>query len=395
MLFTERVHRLTVYTLFEDTSLLGEQTSPWFALSWNMAVPEIRERRFAQIEELCRGYGWDGVELDWQRHAFHFPDDHGYRMRYLLTDLQRAVRRLTDELGQERGRPFYLAARVAGSPEMCRRIGYDIPVWIEDGLVDILIPAGGAATDPSIDVASFRELCRGTDVVVYPGFDGGLPETFVGPEDPFTKDLMRTSAIASGYHMAGADGIYVFNWHANRDSRRELLTRIGSPETLRRKDKVYAATHRFLKDQGEWRGAYRIDRVWGEVPVALKRTLTGDGPTITIDVADDPADAPERVELRLLLHDWVKGDVVRVLWDGNELEGLETRYHVVNDPYANPLAAPISDVGSAVWLYTEMEKNRAGRGAHRLKVVLSERSPRIEGDIVLTDAELVITYGSA
>ena len=75
---------------------------------------------------------------------------------------------MTEALGKERGRPVYLAARVAGSLEMCRQIGYDIPAWIEEGLVDILIPAGNAVTDASVDVTGFVRLCEGTDIAVYP-----------------------------------------------------------------------------------------------------------------------------------------------------------------------------------------------------------------------------------
>ena len=208
--------------------VLGDRTSEWFALSWNMAVPEVREHRYTHIEEIVTRYDWDGVELDWQRHAFHLPEDEAYRLRYVLTDLQRRVRHLTDDLAKRRGRPFYLAARVAGSQEMCRRIGYDIPVWIEEGLVDILILGGGAVTDASPEVAAFVEMCRDRGIAVYPGFDSGLPDPFVGPEELDTKDRMRTRAIASRHHRAGADGIYVFNWHANRDSKRELLSQIGS-----------------------------------------------------------------------------------------------------------------------------------------------------------------------
>ena len=126
-----KAHRVEALRHEHPEWVLGEQTSEWFALSWNMAVPEIRERRFHHVEEVCRRYDWDGVELDWQRHAFHFPDGHGYRLRYLLTDLQRAVRRMTEALGRERGRPVFLAARVAGSLEMCRRIGYDVPAWVK------------------------------------------------------------------------------------------------------------------------------------------------------------------------------------------------------------------------------------------------------------------------
>ena len=73
--------------------LLGDQTSEWFALSWNMAVAEVREQRLAHVREMLR-YDWDGIELDWQRHAFHLPEEEAYRLRYVLTDLVRAVRLL-------------------------------------------------------------------------------------------------------------------------------------------------------------------------------------------------------------------------------------------------------------------------------------------------------------
>ena len=378
---------LTRMRLEHPEWLLGDQTSEWFALSWNFAMPEVREHRLAHIEEVCKLYDWDGVELDWQRHAFYFPQDDAYRLRYLLTDLQRAVRRMTEALSKERGKPFYLAARVAGSQQMCLHIGYDISTWIDEGLVDILIPAGGAATDPSIDVEGFVQMCRGTEIAVYPGFDGGLPEPFVGPEDAETKGKMRTRATASRYHKGGADGIYVFNWHASQDSRRELLCQIGSPETLHRTDKIYATTHRFLADEGPWRGAYRNDRVWGDVPVTLKRTLTGEGPTITLDISEDlTTEIPEHVELRVRLDQWVKGDVVRVWWDGTEMEHHEIRYCTVNDTHC------ISDVSNAVWLCFEMHLSEIEKGHHKVKVNLDERNPKVACDIMLTDVELLITY---
>ncbi len=187
--------------------LLGDQTSEWFALSLNMALPEVREYRFQYIEEFCRLYDWDGVELDWQRHGFHLPKDQAYRLKYTLTDLQRAVRRMANNLSRKRGKPFYVAARVSGTLEMCSRIGYDVPAWIEENLVDVLIPAGCASSDPSVDVASFVQLCQGTHVVVYPGFDAGNFAAESGPEDPHEKDKMLNRAIANRYHRDGAKGV--------------------------------------------------------------------------------------------------------------------------------------------------------------------------------------------
>lgn len=392
--------------------LLGNQTSEWFAMAWNFEVPEVRERRFAHIKDVCEKYDWDGVELDWQRHGFHLPDDYGFRMRYVLTDVQRAVKRMADEIGNRRGRPFYVAARVSTTLEMCRRIGYDVPVWVEEGLVDILIPAAGASTDASINLTEFFEIVGSNDVAIYPGLDADertrRPYWFSvlrgtttiadsyddpGPEGDYTKDQMINRALASRYYQEGADGMYVYNWHADRSVRRELLTQIGSPDTLRRKNKIYAATHRYILDEGPWRGGFRNDRLLGQVPVVLKRTLTDDGPTITLDVTDDVvADEARHMELRLRLYDWVKGDVVKVYWDDVEIDTFESYYNISIDSYANPLQAQVSDVGPYVWLRTELTENQVLQGLHKAKLILMERNPRISGDIVLTDMELSVSY---
>ena len=361
--------------------LLGDKTSEWFALSWDFTVPEVREHRYTHIKELCKRYDWDGVELDWQRHDFHLPDDEGYRLRYILTDLQRAVRQMTNDLAKKRGRPFYLAARVSSTLETCRNIGYDLPTWVNERLIDLLIPAGGVATDPSLDVTALVELCRNKEIAIYPGFDGGLPGQFVGPEDTHTKNQMRTRAIASRYYEAGADGMYVFNWHANRDSRRALLSQVGSTETLVGTDKIYAATHRFLQKEGQWRGAYRNDRIRGEVPVTLKRALTNTGPTVILNVADDlKTEDTVNPLLRLRLDQWVGGDVVHVQWDGTTLPAPQVLYDTDD----------ISDVGAAVWLYYTLTMGLVTIGVHTVEVVLEKQNPKVASDIVLTDVELVI-----
>ncbi|MBT4097423.1 MAG: family 10 glycosylhydrolase [Gemmatimonadetes bacterium] len=395
-----KAHRVETIRRDHPEWLLGNRTSEWFALSWNMAVPEIRQRRFQHVEEVCRRYDWDGIELDWQRHAFHFPEDDAYRLRYLLTDLQRAIRQMTQALGRKRGRPVYLAARVAGSLEMCRRIGYDIPTWIEEGLVDVLIPAGNAVTDASIDVADFVQLCEGTGVAVYPGFDSNLPDPFVGPEEAIEKDQLRTRAIASRYHRAGASGIYAFNWHADADSKRDLLTTIGSPQTLASTDKIYAATHRYVQREGAWRGAFRIDRIYGEVPVDLLPTLSGTGPTITLDVADDfGAHKPASLQLRLRLNESLPEDVVRVCWDGDLLgQGHRIACRLENPTppggafQPQPRWREISDVSSAAWLTWDLTESGVTCGKHTVHVALQKRHPQITTALVLTDVELVVRY---
>ena len=378
--------------------LLGDRISEWFALSYDFSIAEVRQHRFDSIKEICELYEWDGVELDWQRHGFHFDEDYGYRFRYTLTDLQRAVRQLTDEISEKRGKPFYLAARVNGYVEMCNNIGYDIETWVKEGLVDILIPAGGADTETEAEVDKFKEICEGTDVVVYPGFDSGVPQMPAYAEGAYVKDQMRTRGLASRHFAKGADGIYIFNWHANGETRREMLSTIGSTETLKATDKVYAATRRHIVYEGDWRGAYRKDRVRGTVPVPLRETMTGEGPTCILDVAEDfSVDKPKSVELRIRLQDWLKGDKVKVELNGCELSGFDTQYeHKANpDPvyaYANQSVFPVSDVTDTVWLSKDIELDQIICGINKVKVVSVKRNELIESDIVLTDVELVVKF---
>jgi hypothetical protein len=197
--------------------MLGEGAqSDWFAMSWNIAVPEVREHRYQHVKELCERWDWDGVELDWQRHGYHFHRDYGYKLRYALTDLQRTIRGMTNRLSEERGRPFYVAARVSGTLEMCKRIGYDIETWIDEGLVDILIPAASSGTDPLLDIEGFKALTAGTGIAVYGCIYGSTDGPHAGPEDETTKRDMVLGGIASRHYARGADGIYVFNFHADR-----------------------------------------------------------------------------------------------------------------------------------------------------------------------------------
>ena len=372
--------------------LLGERTSEWFALSWDLSVPEVRRNRLDHVRELCERYDWDGIELDWQRHGFHLPADEAYRLRYTVTDLQRAARQVTERAGEQRGRPLYLAARVATSLEACAEIGYDVETWLQEDLVDLLIGGGGAATDPAVEVERFRELCRPRRVPFYPGFDSGLPDPPVGPESPDRKNRLRTRAIAARHHRAGADGIYAFNWHAGAEGpRRGMMREVGDPAVLEQLDKIYAATHRHLVYEGPWRGAYRNDRLRGQVPVPLRPTLTGRGPVVDVETAE--SGTPLAAELRLHLKEWVEGDEVAVSRKGEELGDPVVSYNLPgSDADQHSFAVPISRVSGDVWLRFPLDPGAVGSGVHRVEAILRRRHPQLACDLVLTDVEIAVAW---
>ena len=369
-----------------------DQAPPWFAASWNMAVPEVRQHRLQYITEALELADWDGVELDWQRHGFHLPADDAYRLRYTLTDLQRAVRQRTRKIAADRGRPFHVAVRVATTHESCRRIGYDLQTWVGDRLCDLVVAGGGAGTDPGVQVEEFQKLLSGTPIRFYPGFDSGFWGQRPGlrPHRQWQDDWVR--GTAAGYWERGVDGIYVFNWHANQRTRRELLTRVGAAETLRGTDKVYATLHRHVADRdGAWAGADLNDRILGETPVALYPTLTREGPMFEVPVYDRVADAGQagrlaRCELIVGLNHFSPRDRIQVELDGTELEVPAARYAAHEDPL-DP--ADVSEIG---WLVWALPAKSVDQGPHRVRVRLLERDRRIKPPLSVEHVEIQLAY---
>ena len=94
-------------------------------------------------------------------------------------------------------------------------------------------------------------------------------------------------------------------------------------------------------------GAFDNDRLWGQIPVPLKATMTGEGPTITLEQGDDlEAIVPECVRLRLLLDQWVVGDVIKVYWDGEERTDVRREYHLAEDAAGQPDGRPRSTMSA-------------------------------------------------
>ena len=366
---------------------LGNDAPNWCATSWNMAIPEVREHKLDLIEQACRLADWDGVELDWQRHAFHLPGRHEYRLRYTLTDLQRAVRMMTDRIAGERGRPFPVAVRVAATMEACRNVGYDIQTWVEEGLCDIIIGGGNSGTDPCFETEEFLALVESTNISVYPGydFDSRQAANRLIPHAEWRNRWF--AAMSQGHFALGADGVYAFNWHAGPTTRRESLTTIGSAETLRRKDKAYTAVHRSIANNPLREDAERDDRLYGEVPAALYPTLTHDGPLFHVPIYDDIEADGGNVQLLIEIERFSPTvDQVQVLLDGVALGPPTVRNASAEDP-----TSP-SDVDENSWLVWDLRLERCAKGMHEIKVILVERDPRIRPCIVVNNVEFWVSY---
>ncbi len=212
--------------------------------SWsgvNYALPEIRELAFRYVEEVCRNYDIDGVELDFFRHPVFFksttrgenatPDEIA-----AMTAMLRRIRTMADEVGRARGRPILIATHVPDSADYCRAIGLDLERWLADDLLDVLIPAGYFQLN---DWETSVALGHRYGVKVYPSLD----ETRLKDETAVALRMTDRGyrARAANVWASGADGVYLFNFFTPESSRwREL----GDPRVLARLDKDYFASFR-------------------------------------------------------------------------------------------------------------------------------------------------------
>ncbi len=170
-----------------------------------------------------------GVELDFNRYPDLFGSEAaGLSTATILTDFLRELR--TALPGKQ------IAVRVPYYPVAV----IDLPTWIADGLIDILIPSTIGHEDFFRNIDEFADLVEGTNVKLY----GGIIGTLSGHEITKIEEELQKRGIpvtsgfnyvskqqyllrAHQFYEAGYDGIYIFNnWRgtaANGEVIRGLL----------------------------------------------------------------------------------------------------------------------------------------------------------------------------
>ncbi|MCC7476625.1 MAG: hypothetical protein IT425_14645 [Pirellulales bacterium] len=212
----------------------------WTALDY--ARPQVRERAYQLVEEVCLNYDIDGVDLDFFRHPAYFKSTSGGasasdQERAAMTELVARIRRMTEEVGKSRGRPILLSARTPDSVEYCRALGLDIENWLASGLIDLWMPSGSYRLN---EWDGNVQLAHKYGVKVFPSLDNSRLRDEAARNERLTKLAYR--ARAADAWRAGADGIYLYNFPDLYPSDNSLLNELGDPKTLATLDKDYFAS---------------------------------------------------------------------------------------------------------------------------------------------------------
>ena len=268
--------------------------------------PEVLDYLLAILEDVCRRYDIDGVEIDFFRGPLFFRPNLDYKPATpqqieIMTGFIRRIREMMYREGNRRGRPILLAPRPPMSIERSLHVGIDVEQWLKESLVDILTTGGGNVpfTMPSRDLV---ELGHAYGVPVYPTISAsGLRGRYGSPEAWRSGELVveeeregelrgrfgSTEAwrgVASNIWRAGADGVNAFNLFPG-ESNDPVLTTIGDHATLDGLNKVFAVDNRPAFN-GDLRQALEQ---WQVLPVNLDDP--GMPRSVNLPIGDDIAGA--------------------------------------------------------------------------------------------------------
>jgi hypothetical protein len=176
----------------------------------------VVDRIYSFIEEVCRNYDIEGIELDFMRHVILYNLDltTSQQRKQVTGDFIRRIRRLLDETAKP-GQYRYLCIRIPAYIAAHDGMGIDIKEMQDIG-VDMFNLSNSYYTVQQIEtariaqmcprVAVYHEMCHTTRVVNKPVKHFG--ETYT-TKMPIAEQIWTTAHIA---YSSGARGVSFFNF---------------------------------------------------------------------------------------------------------------------------------------------------------------------------------------
>ena len=353
----------------------------------------LRDERLRVYGELLARYETDGVEVNLTEFAPFCKFHQTEQLSKVLTDWMRGLRAEARRAEQLQGRRKRVYVRIPENRGAWKVMGYEVPVWVEEQLVDGLVCLPGLMESPmeqDVDLSDAVQLTRGTPCRVVAGMN-----QMVGRQFHYNaSQSMIWAAAANSYHR-GADGFAVVTycwfpngwpWTAQEYQTARLL---AHPELLAGADKHYhvRSEPRTSGPANDW-----LPGVEESLP---KRLEEGKSLSVSFSIADDlPAAETEgridSVHLRVRLTNVEPSlNSVRMELNGTMLPDTILRLH--DRIYRQYEFGTINPYGY-FYDYRLTPDFYPLQGKNRLQVTLVQADPLIDLPIDLYDVDCIIKY---
>ncbi len=365
------------------TSYLGLDASLKVPDGRGLAHEEVRDHQFAVLRELACDYPTDGVELDFALASGGGPlplrAEDVAEYTPVLTDW---VRDISAMVRSRPGAGGTIGARIYPTEAINTRMGYDVRTWLDEGLVDYVVPMMYIYfnLDADMPIDWVVEAAHENDVSVYGMLQPYVKDEAVGSPERIYPTAAQMRAAAANLWDRGVDGLctWFMRWPLG-DTERAILSEIGDADALVEADKCYTLNER-SKEAQELGYEFRL-------PLVIPQAEADRRYAIPFHIADDVDGAGERIGrivLRLDVTNLLSADTLTVNLNGQSLasepllRGFE--WHVA--PYQGQ---------SMEFLLTTV---RPRKGANVLEIALEKRPPNMVGGITIHNVEIQIEYGA-
>ena len=344
---------------------------------------EVREERFALVQETLTRYPVDGFELNMNYSPYYFRPDEVEAGREIMTAW---IRRIYEAV-KDSGADCELAIRLPVSIEDCLSVGMDVREWLREGIVDVLIPQTFGLRDPKGPAEDFRQMVEaaaGSECRVQPAIDSGIDSDRLGES---TIEMLR--ATATNYWAQGIDGLYLNQWFGNwpyQASFYEKMREVPYSDIMAPKDKSY-----YVPTTGQRSSNDPIPPgVTDRLPMYLEEGKTA---TVRFTVSDDlprwdDVGRVHEVLLRALVCGNTELDRLSFKLNGQDLP--DSLLRKINQMYR--MSSPRYRI-TGYWYIFELDRAHwPVQGENRFEVTLHERDADVTPPIFLRDVELQTKY---
>ena len=346
---------------------------------------QVREERFALIEETLNNYPVDGFELQLNYCPYYFHPDQVEAGCLVMTDWITRVYEAVKKSGSDRE----LAIRIPASLDGCRSVGLDVKAWINQGIVDALVGqtfSGPELVDQTIDFRPLVEAAARSPTRVHAAVHSHVDSDRLGEA---TIEMVRASTC--NYWAQGVDGLYLAHWFNNwpyDSSFYEKLRELPHPDVMASRDKYYyvpTCTGRYPEPPLE-------PGTTMQLPAKLKVNQPAN---IGFNISDDldhwqEVEQVHEVLLRIRIMNMTELDRVEFRLNGQELADCQGRK--VNQLFM--MRGPRYLVWGYWFIYHLDSPGWPRQGRNTLQVTLRKRDSELATTIpiIVRDVEMEIKY---
>ena len=347
----------------------------------------VRDYVFSVADEVVSRFDVDGLLFNYIRHGHCFPTDVARDRQPVMTEFLRRIREMLNQRGTQGRKTLTLGVMVPQRLEECHNLGFDIPTWIQEGLIDYICPCDFHYPDFNAPYEEFSQLTRESNCLLYPT----LHPTLCHGDATALLRPENYRALAQNFYGAGADGISIFNyqyhWARKGGTARYPGPVEGYPLSLSylrdlRDPKAVASQPRHYRYHPLWSGAAPTGAVKDD-----KLTLTrevGSCGEYRFRLCERPTQGTQTA-LYFTAQGLLPKDEIAVALNGTKIQNFQRVFHA--DGRLETFGRPLPPF-SSVWF--NLNPKSLNNGDNHLKVELTPIAAETNSEIVIDEIEVVV-----